>query len=194
MFVCMPAAESGGWMLRLRLWGSDARERTGADCHEDTLRGLVWHNWGSPEKVWPAREARDHCHGDPLNLCAHRQQDTLWMPEDRGETEVWVPVGRHVGWPPTRLAWVPEAGLAVTAVYNSRGGNASWLAMAKTCPSARGGWLDIAVVLTPEVAAATKLWAGTGLCPQIPGSGCSLALLRNEWPRANSAGGAHGQP
>jgi len=52
---------------------------------------------------------------------------------------------------------VPEAGLAVTAVYGPRGGNASWLAMAKTCPSARGGALDIVVVLTPEVAAATKM-------------------------------------
>lgn len=41
MFVCMPAEAAGDWVLRLRLWRSDPRERTGVDCHEDTLRRLV---------------------------------------------------------------------------------------------------------------------------------------------------------
>lgn len=36
---CLPV--SGGWVSRLRLWGSDPRERTGVDHHEDTLRRLV---------------------------------------------------------------------------------------------------------------------------------------------------------
>ena len=37
MFTMM----SGGWILRLRLQGSDPRERTRVECHEDTLKGLV---------------------------------------------------------------------------------------------------------------------------------------------------------
>ena len=37
-------AASGGWVLRLRLLGSDPRERIGVDCHEETLRGLVLHS------------------------------------------------------------------------------------------------------------------------------------------------------
>lgn len=34
-------AASGGLELRLTLWGSDIRKRTGVDCCDDTLRGLV---------------------------------------------------------------------------------------------------------------------------------------------------------
>jgi len=37
----MPSRADRGWKLRLRLWRSDSRERTGSDCHEDNLRGLV---------------------------------------------------------------------------------------------------------------------------------------------------------
>ena len=44
MFVCMPAEAAGDWVLRLRLWRSDPKERTGVDSPEDTLRGLVWNN------------------------------------------------------------------------------------------------------------------------------------------------------
>ena len=32
MLVCLPAGESGGWELRLGLWRSDPRERTGVGC------------------------------------------------------------------------------------------------------------------------------------------------------------------
>lgn len=39
--VCMPTAAIEGWVLRLRVQGSDPRERTEVDCHEDTLRWLV---------------------------------------------------------------------------------------------------------------------------------------------------------
>jgi len=39
--ACMFTMVSGGWVLRLVLQGSDPRERTKVDCHEDTLRGLV---------------------------------------------------------------------------------------------------------------------------------------------------------
>lgn len=38
--------ESGGWVLWVKLWGSDPRGRTGVGCHEDTLRELV----GPPER------------------------------------------------------------------------------------------------------------------------------------------------
>ena len=30
--VCSPAREAGGWELRLGLWRSDSRERTGVGC------------------------------------------------------------------------------------------------------------------------------------------------------------------
>ena len=30
--VCSPARVGGGWALRLRLWSSDPRERTGVGC------------------------------------------------------------------------------------------------------------------------------------------------------------------
>ena len=30
--VCSPAGTGGGWELRLRLWRSDPRERTGVSC------------------------------------------------------------------------------------------------------------------------------------------------------------------
>ena len=42
--ACKLFAPSRGWLLRLRLWGLDPRERTEIDCYEDTLRGLVWHS------------------------------------------------------------------------------------------------------------------------------------------------------
>ena len=36
--VCMPTVAIEGWVLRLRVQGSDPREGTEVDCHEDTLR------------------------------------------------------------------------------------------------------------------------------------------------------------
>ena len=50
----------------------------------------------------------------------------------------------------------------------------------KARASARGGGQEAAAVPTPEVAAATKLSAGTGRCPHLLGSLCNLTLLRNE--------------
>ena len=38
--------ESGGWVLWVKLWGSDPKGRTGVGCHEGTLRELV----GPPER------------------------------------------------------------------------------------------------------------------------------------------------
>ena len=44
MLVCTFAAVNGAWMLRLRFQRPDSRERTGIDCHENTLTGLVQHD------------------------------------------------------------------------------------------------------------------------------------------------------
>ena len=42
--VCSPAGTDGGWQLRLRLWRSDPRERTGVGCLNTAWRGLVHHS------------------------------------------------------------------------------------------------------------------------------------------------------
>ena len=39
--ACKLFEASRGWLLRLRLWGLDPKERTKIDCYEATLRGLV---------------------------------------------------------------------------------------------------------------------------------------------------------
>ena len=49
--LCSPAV-SEGWVRRLGLWGPVLRERTGADCLSDTLRGLAQHSRGRPGKLW----------------------------------------------------------------------------------------------------------------------------------------------
>ena len=36
MIVCSPTTVGGGWDLRLGLWGSDPRERTGVGCMNTT--------------------------------------------------------------------------------------------------------------------------------------------------------------
>ena len=41
--VCSPARVGGGWDLRLGLWRSDPRERTGVGCVNTVWRGLVHH-------------------------------------------------------------------------------------------------------------------------------------------------------
>ena len=41
---------NGRWVRRLRLRGSDPRVRTGIECCEDTLKGLVQQRGGSPGK------------------------------------------------------------------------------------------------------------------------------------------------
>ena len=44
MLVCTHAAINGASVLRLRFQRPDSRERTGIDCHENTLTGLVQHD------------------------------------------------------------------------------------------------------------------------------------------------------
>ena len=46
--VSSPVMLSGGWVLRLRLWRLDHRERTGVECHDESLKGLVQHSRGTP--------------------------------------------------------------------------------------------------------------------------------------------------
>ena len=41
---CMPTRVDGEWMLRLRLRGSDPRERTGVDYSEGAQRALIQHS------------------------------------------------------------------------------------------------------------------------------------------------------
>ena len=50
--VCSPTRAGGGWELRLGLWRSDPRERTGVGCVNTACRGLVCHSYpgGSPGK------------------------------------------------------------------------------------------------------------------------------------------------
>ena len=42
IYTCTIA--SRGWVQRLRLWGSDPKEKPGVECSEDTLGGLVQHS------------------------------------------------------------------------------------------------------------------------------------------------------
>ena len=101
------------------------------------------------------------------------------------------PRGRCTGHQPPKLAKVPGVALAMTAVYDPRVGNAGWLDTSKARARARGCWQNATVVSTPEEVAFTKQWAGTGHCPHLPGSLCSLALLRDIQTKANSPEGAH---
>lgn len=103
-----------------------------------------------------------------------------------------LPPQRQVHWPPLpKLAKVPDVALAMTEVYDPRVGNAGWLAISKAKVRARDCWQNATVVPTPEAAAFTKQWAGTGHCPHLLGKLCSLALLRDTWTKANSPKGAH---
>ena len=54
MLLCSPAGVGGGWELRLHLWRSDPRERTGVGFVNTAGRGLVRHTSreGVREKVW----------------------------------------------------------------------------------------------------------------------------------------------
>lgn len=62
MFVCMPAEAAEDWMLRLRLWRSDPRERTGGLT---AMKTVCKYNIDKEiqGKLLLAREARDPCHG-----------------------------------------------------------------------------------------------------------------------------------
>ena len=54
-------------VLRLRLRRLDPREKTGVDCCEDALRGLVQHRQGSPGKRnWACQRGKRSLLWDPL--------------------------------------------------------------------------------------------------------------------------------
>ena len=42
--VCSPAGAGGDWEMRLGLWRSNPRERTGVGCVNTAWRGLVHHS------------------------------------------------------------------------------------------------------------------------------------------------------
>lgn len=104
--VCTLAGVGGDWVLRLRLWRSDPRERIGTDCHEDSLEGLVQHSWRSLGKFLDLQERQEIIvvgtrwrvtAWDYLTQCAHRRQGT----DSKG----------------------PEVGQAADAVSNPRSGH-----------------------------------------------------------------------
>ena len=74
--VCTPATVSRGWMLRLRLWGLDPRERTLVTCHEYTLRRPVWHSWGSPGESLGLPERQEIIAAVTLHTC--KLQDPIF--------------------------------------------------------------------------------------------------------------------
>jgi len=93
---------------------------------------------------------------------------------------------------------VPQVGWAMAAVCDRRGGNAGRLLPRPACVLAGDGRQGggKAVVCDPrgEVWTATKLWAGAGPCGHLSGSLCTLTLLRDPWPRANSPRRVHNPP
>ena len=65
-------------------------------------------------------------------------------------------------------------------------GDAKWLDTAKTRVKAWGkGQKATIMILTPEEAATTKLWAGIAYNQHFPGNLCSLALLKDTRLRAS---------
>lgn len=98
------AAERKGWVLRLRLQGSDPRERTRVGCCEDLLKGLVQHSWGSPgESPGLPERHMHHCCGNALALRGCRTQDPCPRESHRGTSRL-RPVAPEVEKPPP----VPE--------------------------------------------------------------------------------------
>lgn len=187
--ICKPVMANRDWVLRL-----------GA-----SKVGLQGEDWGWPpwrfseganltqlkesrEKPKPAREARDHCHRDPVPSHTYRSQDPAFASAIGGMSHG---VDCNLRGRLPKIPWVPEVGLPVIAVWDTKGANSGQLITAKARASSRDGGKNDSVVPTPEVAAATKPLAGTGHSPHIPGSLCSLALLRKTQPGANFPGGAH---
>ena len=179
---------NGRWVRRLRLRGLDPWVRTGIECCEEGAS--ITQLKKSREKPGPLREAKDSCHGDPLTLQASRPQETTFLNAAGGMRcicELSNPEVDKPAWPPPKQAGAWEVQLDMTAVYDPRGRNSSWLATAKARVSAWGRGQHAATTnATPEVAAATERWMGIGYCPHLPGSPFSLALLSNTGPRANS--------
>ena len=70
--VWTPTTESQGWVLRLKLWETDPRERTGVDSYEGLGLTLPPSEGTSTMQVRESRgkpgstkKARDHCQRDP---------------------------------------------------------------------------------------------------------------------------------
>lgn len=102
---------------RLRLWGSDSRERTEVDYHEDEEVSMIQLR-EFREKTGPAREARDHCCRKALTPHAHGMQDPIFT-SARGKRRQQ----RSVTPETESLAGEPDAEIDTTAVCDTRGGN-----------------------------------------------------------------------
>ena len=119
---------------------------------------------------------------------------------------------------PSKTGRSAAAGSNATAVYDPKGGNAAktsktgrstsggirhncslWSQRGKCKPLARkSAWGSrqntAAVVPTPEVAAATRLWVGTDYYLHLAGSLSSLALPRDPLPGATTSRRVHYAP
>ena len=155
----------GGWVLRLRLCRSDHRERTGVECHDESLKGLVQHSRGTPGKSLCQPERWEIVAVGAFQLCVLADSRTLpsWMPEVRCAA-VCGPRGGQAGWLPPKQ--VPEIGGKVP-----RQSPAPEVGMTSTM-------------------APTKLSAGKSHCLYL----CCLALPRDPRPGASSPGGADNLP
>ena len=187
---------NGRWVRRLRLRGLDPWVRTRIECCEEGAS--ITQLRKSREKPGPLGEAKDSCHRDPLTPQGNRLQETTFLNAAggmRGICELPNPEVDEPAWPPPKQARAWEVQPDTTAVYDPRGSNSSWLATAKARASAWGRGQHAATTNpTPEVAAATERWMGVRYCPHLPGSLCSLALLSDAGPRANSPRRAQDPP
>ena len=110
----MATTVNGCWVLRLRLWRSNPRERTGVGCHEGASTMQLRE---STEKPGPAREARDHCYENALTLSTLRMQDPAFLSAVVGTR--WLrPVTPKV----EKLVQMPKAKLDAIAVWDTREG------------------------------------------------------------------------
>ena len=111
---------SGGWVLWLRLWRSDPRERTGVGCYGDTLRELV----GPPERQEIiAKGALLMASSQNVGLCECHKWDELAVVCNFRSIKAGVNA---------------KVELYVTAVCNTRGVNMGCLIAARVGVGARG--------------------------------------------------------
>lgn len=89
-------------------------------------------------------------------------------------------------------SWWEWGGIGPVSSLQFQRGNAKWLAAAKTTGKTWGKEQKaIIMILTPEEAAATKLWAGIAYNQHFHGNLCSLALLKDTRPRVSSPRRVH---
>ena len=82
---------------------------------------------GVQGKTWASQNARDHCHGDPLTLYAHRSQEASFANVIDGMSssyDLHNPRGRNA-WPLPKLAQMPEEELDTATVYYPKEKNTS---------------------------------------------------------------------